>query len=90
MKKHSKADQKKIVNRYIKKCAEFSLLTNEELVALKETKMSSTDALSLRDVINKKMMEMFTNKKVEEVSVEKQKEETKNNVVSTVKIETYR
>ncbi len=53
--KKSKKEQQKIVKRYITKYQEFSKLTDEELVALQEVKMSSTDSLALRDACQSRM-----------------------------------
>ncbi len=62
--KKSKADQKKIVARYIAKFEEYSKLSSEELVALQDTKMSSTDSIALRDSINQKMKEEIMNQRL--------------------------
>ncbi len=62
--KKSKADQKKIVARYIAKFEEYSKLSSEELVALQDTKMSSTDFTALRDCINQKMKEEIMNQRL--------------------------
>lgn len=72
--KKSKKDQKKIVARYIAKYEEFSKLPSEDLVILQDKKMSSTDALALRDVVNQKMKEEIMNQRMKNM-------EEKENIV---------
>lgn len=73
--KKSKADKKKIVARYIAKYEEFSKLPSEDLVILQDKKMSSTDALALRDCINQKMKEEIMNQRL------KNAEEKSENII---------
>lgn len=73
--KKSKADQKKIVNRYIAKYEEFSKLPSEDLVILQDKKMSSTDKLALRDAINQKMKEEIMNQRMKNMEEKEAVEE---------------
>lgn len=76
--KKSKADQKKIVARYIAKFEEYSKLSSEELVALQDKKMSSTDSVALRDSINQKMKEEIMNQRLKNA-------EEKENIIDITK-----
>lgn len=73
--KKSKADQKKIVARYIAKYEEFSKLPSEDLVILQDKKMSSTDKLALRDAINQKMKEEIMNQRMKNMEEKEAVEE---------------
>lgn len=58
-KKLTRAASNKINRRYVTKLQEFKEKTNEELVKLRETKMSSTDKFALEMAIQVKMKQSF-------------------------------
>lgn len=68
----TKAEKKKIANRYVTKYSEFYLLSLEELNELMKTKMSFTDRLALNDVIYKKQIVESHKKAIEDAKKEEE------------------
>ncbi len=83
--KHSKAEQKKIANRFVSKYKEFYEMSSEDLVILKEKKMSSTDRLAYEQAVNQKMKEEILNQKLKDNEEIKEGEVTEQDNTSEIK-----